>query len=251
MKTETMDPDSLRQIIIDELERRRQNSESYSVIALQAGVAERTLRSLRAGKEVRYITLATIAQNLGIVVEASGAAQAQMDFGGYSRDQVAMYIGNYYLYRRSFGSEAELIRSLLSMTWSDERRCLVYKEYHEHDEHVDRDQDTSIEGVVHVPPHMGLMHFPATVNGLVRLITVKRPAIPKDGMSLCGIILTQANPDGSGFFQPAVATVVLAKLDQEDVADPVTRTLTRDARELAPILSLLGKAERAFGHIAV
>jgi hypothetical protein len=150
-----------------------------------------------------------------------------------------------------FNDKNHVVRALFSMEWCEEDRCLTYVERHDQDDHVDEEQDTSIRGGVYVPPHMALMHFPAIFNGLVRLITVKRPAIPREGMKLYGFLLSQSDPDGAGFFQPATASVLLVKLPGDAALEPKACILPREEPTAAEMIHSMEAQPQKFGHTMI
>jgi hypothetical protein len=56
------------------------------------------------------------------------AVAQSMHFGGYNRAEYGYMVGRYFLYRRSFQSNAYITRAVLDIGWSDSQSCLTFKE---------------------------------------------------------------------------------------------------------------------------
>ena len=167
---------------------------SSQMVANRAGVDRKTIERLRAGQAVRPQTLQWIEQALKI--ELGPAKQLHVDpaaghFGGYQRDTVANYIGEYTAYRRSFDTPDRIIASHIGVYWDDEAGGLCFNESQDNQLESGKSFAYRFRGDVQIPPNLGVMHFVVSLdNGLVRLISTSMPREESGSLIMKGFILT-------------------------------------------------------------
>jgi len=138
------------------------------------GYDERTIRNVLGGRPVRDQTVTDICEALEIepILEAVGqpAAVADPKYGEYPRGPYRKYEGGYFAYRRSFSSDAGLMRTVVVFEWADEEG-LIFSE-HSQFQTGRRQIDNSQKGHVYISQMTGLLHLVTSVEGAVRLITL-------------------------------------------------------------------------------
>jgi hypothetical protein len=127
---------------------------------------------------------------------------ADRSVGGYVFDAVAYLQGDYLCVRPMFANPANFNAYLVTISWSDERKCLVFEEKSRSDGKYRQ------QGTVHIPFGTAYMNLVSANAGNVRTILLSLP--DSDGM-MRGIISTLSNPKGSVYI-PVAAPMVLRKL---------------------------------------
>jgi hypothetical protein len=127
---------------------------------------------------------------------------ADRSVGGYVFDAVAYLQGDYLCVRPMFANPANFNAYLITISWSDERKCLVFEEKSRFDGKYRQ------QGTVHIPFGTAYMNLVSANAGNVRTILLSLP--DSDGM-MRGIISTLSNPKGSVYI-PVAAPMVLRKL---------------------------------------
>jgi hypothetical protein len=127
---------------------------------------------------------------------------ADRSVGGYVFDAVDYLQGDYLCVRPMFATPANFNAYLVTITWSDERKCLVFEEKSRFDGKYRQ------KGTVHIPFGTAYMNLVSANAGNVRTILLSLP--DSDGM-MRGIISTLSNPKGSVYI-PVAAPMVLRKL---------------------------------------
>jgi hypothetical protein len=133
---------------------------------------------------------------------ASREETADRSVGGYVFDAVAYLQGDYLCVRPMFANPANFNAYLVTISWSDERKCLVFEEKSRFDGKYRQ------QGTVHIPFGTAYMNLVSANAGNVRTILLSLP--DSDGM-MRGIISTLSNPKGSVYI-PVAAPMVLRKL---------------------------------------
>jgi len=105
-----------------------------------------------------------------------------------------------------FANPANFNAYLVTISWSDARKCLVFEEKSRFDGKYRQ------QGTVHIPFGTAYMNLVSANAGNVRTILLSLP--DSDGM-MRGIISTLSNPKGSVYI-PVAAPMVLRKLRRDE-----------------------------------
>lgn len=181
-------------------------------LAKASGYDERTIRNVLNGQSARYQTVVEICKALELEPEDKRITTEQVaaeQFGAYARSSFALYVGDYFGYRRVFSKSRRILRTFYSIAWSAERHCLVFSEFQDavSVQSAETEPDPSHGGNVYVSAHTGLIHLVTVFQGAVRLVTLTK----MKNQTLRGVVLTQS--ERSYFFQPSVSALLLKKSD--------------------------------------
>jgi hypothetical protein len=135
-------------------------------------------------------------------VSAARKDTADRSVGGYVFDAVEYLQGDYLCVRPIFANPANFNAYLITISWSDERNCLVFEEKSRFDGKYRQ------IGTVHIPFGTAYLNLVSASAGNVRTILLSLP--DSDGV-MRGIISTLSNPKGSVYI-PVAAPVVLRQL---------------------------------------
>ena len=127
---------------------------------------------------------------------------ADRSVGGYVFDAVEYLQGDYLCVRPMFATPANFNAYLITISWSDERKCLVFEEKSRFDGKYRQ------TGTVHIPFGTSYMNLVSASAGNVRTILL---SLPDSDDMMRGIISTLSNPKGSVYI-PVAAPIVLRKL---------------------------------------
>ena len=127
---------------------------------------------------------------------------ADRSVGGYVFDAVEYLQGDYVCVRPMFANPANFNAYLITISWSDERKCLVFEEKSRFDGKYRQ------TGTVHIPFGTSYMNLVSASAGNVRTILL---SLPDSEDMMRGIISTLSNPKGSVYI-PVAAPIVLRKL---------------------------------------
>ena len=127
---------------------------------------------------------------------------ADRSVGGYVFDAVEYLQGDYLCVRPMFANPANFNAYLVTISWSDERKCLLFEEKSRFDGKYRQ------KGTVHIPFGTAYMNLVSSSAGNVRTILL---SLPDSDDLMRGIILTLSNPKGSVYI-PVAAPIVLRKL---------------------------------------
>ena len=207
---------------------------SLEQLATRAGYNERTIRNFINGKSTRPRTKIEICSAVGIDIQKEQGSKrakriqaADADHGTYNRDHFREYIGCFFGYRRSFQTEGNL-RSFYEFFWSDEHSCLRFKEAHRYySPRLKRLVNYDQEGDVFVSNSIGLVHLLTKFEGALRLITLTK--LHHDEMTMCGIVLTQA--ERPNHFEPAASPIFLEKAKAGTAVDLVKQVGILEPRD--------------------
>lgn len=186
---------------------------SSADVARKAGVDRKTVDRLRAGNAVRPQTLAWIEQALKIDLGQTGAtpANAPSGFGGYQREAVSDYVGEYVAHRRSFDNPGRIIASQLSVAWDEEVGALRFHEAQDNRLASGKNYAYRFGGDVLIPPNLGVVNFVVRSNdGRVRLISTSLPRDDDGTLFLKGFILTLNEIRDIGYY-PVTSPIFLAR----------------------------------------
>jgi hypothetical protein len=127
---------------------------------------------------------------------------ADRSVGGYVFDAVDYLQGDYLCVRPMFANPANFNAYLVTISWSEERKCLVFEEKSRFDGKYRQ------KGTVHIPFGTAYMNLVSSNAGNVRTILL---SLPDSDDMMRGIISTLSNPKGSVYI-PVAAPIVLRKL---------------------------------------
>jgi hypothetical protein len=170
----------------------------------------------------------------------SGKETADRSVGGYVFDAVEYLQGDYLCVRPMFANAANFNAYLVTISWSEERKCLVFEEKSRFDEKYRQ------QGTVHIPFGTAYMNLVSSSAGNVRTILL---SLPDSDDLMRGIILTLSNPKGSVYI-PVASPIVLRKLGNAEV--PELGIITEGRRCHGEYQSLLATVlTEEFGIFAV
>ena len=165
---------------------------------------------------------------------------AAKSVGGYVFDAVEYLQGDYLCVRPMFANPANFNAYLISMTWSDAQKCLVFEEKSRFDGKYRQ------IGTVYIPFGTAFMNLVSSSAGNVRTILL---SLPDSEDMMRGIISTLSNPKGS-IYIPVAAPIVLRKLRAGE--EPELGVIARDNRRYAEYQSWLTTVlTEEFGIFAV
>ena len=127
---------------------------------------------------------------------------AAKSVGGYVFDAVDYLQGDYLCVRPMFANPANFNAYLISISWSDEQKCLVFEEKSRFDGKYRQ------VGTVYIPFGTAFMNLVSSSAGNVRTVLL---SLPDTEDMMRGIISTLSNPKGS-IYIPVAAPIVLRKL---------------------------------------
>jgi hypothetical protein len=143
---------------------------------------------------------------------------ADRSVGGYVFDAVEYLQGDYLCVRPMFANPANFNAYLVAISWSEERKCLVFEEKSRFDGKYRQ------KGTVHIPFGTSYMNLVSSSAGNVRTILL---SLPDSDDLMRGIILTLSNPKGSVYI-PVAAPIVLRKLRKAE--EPELGIITENQR---------------------
>ena len=165
---------------------------------------------------------------------------AAKSVGGYVFDAVEYLQGDYLCVRPMFANSANFNAYLISITWSDAQKCLVFEEKSRFDGKYRQ------VGTVYIPFGTAFMNLVSSSAGNVRTILL---SLPDSEDMMRGIISTLSNPKGS-IYIPVAAPIVLRKLRAGE--EPELGVIARDNRRYAEYQSWLTTVlTEEFGIFAV
>ena len=165
---------------------------------------------------------------------------AAKSVGGYVFDAVEYLQGDYLCVRPMFANPANFNAYLISITWSDAQKCLVFEEKSRFDGKYRQ------VGTVYIPFGTAFMNLVSSSAGNVRTILL---SLPDSEDMMRGIISTLSNPKGS-IYIPVAAPIVLRKLRAGE--EPELGVIARDNRRYAEYQSWLTTVlTEEFGIFAV
>jgi hypothetical protein len=128
---------------------------------------------------------------------------AELNYGGYARDDVKHLEGRYICFRPAFACPGAISAYLMDVRWDHGASCLMFEEKERADAgHAQR-------GRVYIPDKWELMSFVTVERGALRLVTVSRP---KERDAARGLIMTLSSHEGA--HTPASAPIVLRRADK-------------------------------------
>jgi hypothetical protein len=146
---------------------------------------------------------------------------ADRSVGGYVFAAVEYLQGDYICVRPMFANPANFNAYLITIEWSDERKCLVFEEKSRFDGKYRQ------TGTVHIPFGTAYMNLVSSSAGNVRTILL---SLPDSEDMMRGIISTLSNPKGSVYI-PVAAPIVLRKLRKAEEPELGTIAQTHHRHE--------------------
>jgi hypothetical protein len=134
---------------------------------------------------------------------------ADTRYGSYAVNHYADYIGRYFGFRRAFTNQTNFLRTVFEISWSEEKRCLEFREEQKYVSSAGRSVDFSQQGDIYINNDVGLLHLVTSDRGAIRLITLSKLR-RSDGI-LQGVVLTQLRH--SLYYSPAVSPIYLQKAE--------------------------------------
>ena len=217
-------------------------------VAAKAGVDRKTVDRLRAGRAVRQQTLQWIEEALKLELTKkapSGSDEAAPTaFGGYGKDAVSTYVGEYTGYRRSFDTSDHIIASYLEVSWNGDAGALGFTENQRNRSDSGKAYEYHFGGDVLIPPNLGVLHFVVrSEDGRVRLISTSMPREEQGTLYMKGFILTLNELRDIGYY-PVTSPIFFAKQGGESVLQ--TGVIGRDDERFTWADEILGDIERKF-----
>lgn len=217
---------------------------TQQTLAGKCGCDVRTIRNLEQGRPVALRTLRELCEALALdIADIAGEAAeigAKSEVGAYSRRHCEPYEGRWAMYRRGLMVPERLYRSVFTLHWSDENRCMVFWENQNHPK-VQRDY--SQRGEVHICPHVNLVHLvTGTHQGGMRMITLTKIRLRET--VLRGIGLTQA--ERPNFFLPTATAYYFERIGKEtsDADLPAIGSILSGASDFERIMPKIEFIER-------
>ncbi len=165
---------------------------------------------------------------------------AAKSVGGYVFDAVEYLQGDYLCVRPMFANPANFNAYLISISWSDEQKCLVFEEKSRFDGKYRQ------VGTVYIPFGTAFMNLVSSSAGNVRTVLL---SLPDSEDMMRGIISTLSNPKGS-IYIPVAAPIVLRKLRAGE--EPELGVIARDNRRYGEYQSWLATIlTEEFGIFAI
>ncbi len=212
-------------------------------LAEVSGYDERTVRNILNAKEVKPQTRHDICTAVGISIGAVNQEDdpiASIQLGGYSKASVDIYIGYYSVYRRSFTTKDEIVKSYCKVIWSTEENCLLFEELDYGSRH--NAPEILHSGTVYFALDTALVHFLTTDRGALRIITLTR--INMQDRLMRGVIMSQV--DKVSFYQPTASPIFLKllgeHLDEENMLQ--TGYIAKDTMEYSTASDELQEIEK-------
>lgn len=217
-------------------------------VAIKAGVDRKTVDRLRAGQAVRPTTLQWIAQALKVELEQPTNQQdadlSPLSFGGYRKQAVIDYVGDYTAYRRSFDSARRIIASALQIAWDESVPALRF-----HEDQLNRNRrgkayEYHFGGDILIPPNLGVMHFVVrSDDGRIRLISTSMPRDEDDTLLVKGFLMTLNEIRDIGYY-PVTSPICFVKTRPGET--PVTGALEPEDPRHAWADEVLGDIEAKY-----
>lgn len=176
---------------------------------------------------------------------------ADAQYGGYTKSDVAYLVGRYHLYRRSFLTAQNITRGVIDLVPNETKECLSFQEILSYVSDSGARDDTIYSGDVYIDRDRTMLSLPAFRDGQVRLTSLimpQRSVAPRTRLKLRGVLLTYGIP--RGFWQPTVSCVLLEGPFDGKRSDPrdLCATLTPEHPAFAATSADLAHTEE---HAAV
>lgn len=164
-------------------------------------------------------TYNSIVSNLGLDPARYGTGPARPvaalnNFGGYSKADFGFIAGQYVVHRRSFLTAENITRTVLEITWNEQKACLSFVERIRYVSDGGVSQAYEYAGDIYMHADRMLMNLLSIVDGEVRLMTMQTPSRRTPNtlgpIRTAGVLLTHGYP--KRFYQPVVTAVAVEQL---------------------------------------
>lgn len=164
-------------------------------------------------------TYNSIVANLGLDPARYGTASerqpaARNNYGGYGKADFGFIVGQYLVHRRSFLTAENITRTVLEITWNDQKGCLSFLEHIRYVSDGGVSQAFEYAGDIYMHADRMLMNLLTVQEGEARLMTMhtpsRRSSNTRGPIRTAGVLLTHGYP--KRFFQPVVTAVTVEQL---------------------------------------
>jgi transcriptional regulator with XRE-family HTH domain len=212
MGLDFLNPESL--LAVGQIIRRKRESLGLTQesLAAKAGYSDKLIRYIEQGKRTRLQTLQNVCQALGLpadTYEVPDNVIADSKYGSYNLNHYADYVGIYFGFRRGLTNQANFLRTIYEIAWSNKKRCLEFFEDHKYISSIGRPVDFSQQGDIYINNDIGLLHLITMDRGAIRLVTLSK--LRRDDNTLEGVVLTQLR--NAHHHSPAVSPIYLQKAE--------------------------------------
>lgn len=214
MALDDLNPDALVALGQAIRKKRRALGWTQQHLASESGHNEKDLRKLERGELTKIIVITNVCQALQLSVDIyltatarSNTSIADKQYGSYNRSHYKSYSGSYLAFRRSLTVPENFLRTVFDIDWSDERRCLTFRENHCYVASDGKTIDFSQAGDIYINNNIGLFHLVTSTDGALRLITLSKMRTHDDALG--GVVLTQLR--NTLYYSPAVSPIYLQK----------------------------------------
>jgi len=157
--------------------------------------------------------LSWMEQALGLTLEdcQPSKARAPASFGGYQRDAVIEYAGDYVAFRRSFDTPGRIIASQLAIEWDQSAGALRFHEAQDNRSDSGKAYAYRFGGDVLIPPNLGVINLVVrSDDGRVRLMSMSMPREDNGTLMMKGFLLTLNEIQDIGYY-PVSSPAFLAR----------------------------------------
>ncbi|MEO0860107.1 MAG: caspase family protein [Pseudomonadota bacterium] len=191
--------------------RRRQDADAEKINLLRAYVAQ-TLDI--ASMHHQWLSLG--APHAPKLTLAAPVAHAPLRMGGYAKEDVASYVGDYVVVQPYYGDHSRFRGYGMHIRWSEDVPCLEFQESEGRRDHKNA-------GAVYIPQRSTTLSFVSIHRGQVRQMLVSEHVIRKE---MFGVTSTMANTFGLNYAPASVPVLVkrVAEVDPEVIGDLCAET---------------------------
>ena len=136
-------------------------------LSYKSGINRKTIDNfLQKKSNLRVNTLRKIEETLSVDL-TSGQTRlasrsmeiAPVNYGSYSRNIASAYIGQYYLFRRSFDYDDGCVCSYLKISWHDDMDHMTFQEVQKNKSRKGRIHHYDLSGFITIPHGLSLIHI--------------------------------------------------------------------------------------------
>lgn len=198
-------------------------------VAHKAGVDRRTVDRLRKGAKIRLQNLSAIAGVLETSVLGDSVSEpaatphtAPPALGGYTLGSCGDYIGDYYMFRRSYDYPDRIICAHLAIFWDDDHACLRFTETQHNRTPEGKQHSYSFTGDVSIPLGLGCAQFIGRFErGFTRIMTCT--SLRGDDPAYFKGILVGLNALGDLAYYPVSSPVFIERTQDSFAEDGLSR----------------------------
>jgi transcriptional regulator with XRE-family HTH domain len=186
----------------------RAKNMTIAEVAQKAGYDERTIRNAINGTRTKMRTLRNICEAVGIDLETKSTTTVKLSdesHGSYSSSAFADFYGYYISHRWSYDDTKNIMRTIFSISWSEEKSCAIFLENQTYKNDKGKIVDFSQGGELYSSDGTNLFHLMTVFRGRLRLVTLTK----NDSQFLRGVVLTQSHK--TFYQQPAISPIFMIK----------------------------------------